>query len=44
MRDVAKDYLRRHPGMRQLAAAGLIAAALQEAYPCPPTTVPAYRG
>ena len=32
MRDVAKDYLRRHPSMRQLGAVGLIAAALQEAY------------
>jgi len=40
MRDVAKDYLRRHPGMRQLGAAGLIAAALQETYPCPPATAP----
>ena len=40
VRDVAKDYLRRHPGMRQLGAAGLIAAALQETYPCPPATAP----
>lgn len=34
IRDVAVQWLERHPQHRHLAAAGLVAAALAEAFPC----------
>src|SRR4051812_16526985 len=33
--DVGKRYLNEHPELRHLAASGLIAKALAEAFPCP---------
>jgi hypothetical protein len=34
--DVVKLWLQKHPENRDYAAAGLVAAALEEAFPCPP--------
>jgi hypothetical protein len=34
--DVAQQYLADHPERRQYGAVGLVAQALQEAFPCPP--------
>jgi hypothetical protein len=36
--EIAIDFLLKHREVHTVGAAGLIAAALQEAYPCPPAT------
>jgi hypothetical protein len=38
VRDVAVNFLARHPEKRDIAAATLVAQALEEAFPCPTVT------